>query len=94
MTNLEFNGTHLEYLVGKGYQYYLFMVTNPHDVQGAKIVKVYPHKTEEEAQAKKESSETSEHDYIHSLHTAPGDIVDAASGIKGTKYYIQDLFTL
>lgn len=94
MVGIEFNGTHLEYLVAKGYIHYLFNVTSEKDKKGNDIIYVYPHKTEEAAFAHKEKSETAQHDYIHSLLNAPGEVVDASSGIAGKKFYIQNLFAL
>ncbi len=94
MTDLEFNGIHLEYLVAKGYIHYLFVYTNEKDKSGNHIIHVVPHKTEEAALSYKEKSETAHHDYIHCLLDAPGEVVDAASGIEGKKFYILNLFAL
>lgn len=95
MLDLEFTGSHLEYLVGKGYQYYLFVVTGQQHHSGDQIVHVRPFKTEEEALQQKEASPSAAQDYIHDLHTSPGHIVDATTGgVKGQRFIILNIFEL
>jgi len=94
MAGIEFNGTHLEYLVAKGYIHYLFNVMGEKDKKGNDIINVYPHKTAEAALNQKENNASANDDYVRSLLDSPGDVVDASSGRTGKKFYIQNLFAL